>query len=113
GAALLGAIRHQRQLRQEAEETAIVHDRSARNLQIIAGFTNLQSQEAQTKVGEIATRTGVSQPIVNRIAQQFLSEEFKAPLESGAVDAFVATLQAGATDPNQADVEGIVGGFAK
>lgn len=112
GAALTLAVRKVKELRQEAERTAIALEKSAKKLQIQAGLTDLQSEKAQQRTAALAQKTGFGVLAIDRINTELVSQGFNKPLQTGASAAFISFLQA-SNQAEDADLEEFVSAFSK
>lgn len=110
--ALSRAVGVAKQLRQEAEQTFFILEKSGKRLQIQAGLTNLQTEKAQQTISAIAGKSGVSIQFVERIATEAVSQGFVRPLKSGVVESLLAFFQA-TNQGEDADVELLVSSIAK
>jgi len=112
GAALHASIGQAKELRREAERTAIALEKSGKRLQIQAGLTNLQSEKAAQRTAAIARKTGFDTLAVNRISTELVSQGFAQPLQTGATEALISFLQA-SIQGEDAPLEELVAAFSK
>ncbi len=112
GTALFKGVTAAKELRREAERTAIALEKSAKKLQIQAGLTDLQSEKAQQRTAALAQKTGFGVLAIDRINTELVSQGFDKPLQTGASAAFISFLQA-SNQAEDADLEEFVSAFSK